>query len=172
VAGAEARGALNLERNSFVDLALLCGTDFTTRIKNIGPVTALKLIRKYGSIENLLQDPAAHPLHVADYLEEIRAARGVFSSSVPLPPKVMLEQGHFDEQKVQSLLTHFGLAHVASTNWDYSSLPDSSLDGISSDVSFGESHSHSYWKNDVFGETTSFSEYVPMDHDFELQHLR
>ena len=37
---------------SFVDFCILCGCDYTSTIPKIGPVNALKLIKKYHSIEN------------------------------------------------------------------------------------------------------------------------
>jgi hypothetical protein len=45
---------LNLSREAFVDLCILCGCDYTDAIKGCGPVTALKLIREHGSIEGVI----------------------------------------------------------------------------------------------------------------------
>lgn len=39
-----------------IDIAILIGTDFNPGIKGIGPKTALKLIKEYGSIEGLPED--------------------------------------------------------------------------------------------------------------------
>ncbi len=47
---------LNLTREQLVDVAILVGTDFNQGVKGIGPKTALKLIRKHGSIENIPSD--------------------------------------------------------------------------------------------------------------------
>ncbi|KIM20976.1 hypothetical protein M408DRAFT_44537, partial [Serendipita vermifera MAFF 305830] len=49
------REALALKREQFVDFALLLGTDFTPRLKNVGPVRALKFIRAHGSIEEIIK---------------------------------------------------------------------------------------------------------------------
>lgn len=43
--------ALQLTRKQLVDFALLCGCDFCDKVPNIGPVSALKLLHTYGSIE-------------------------------------------------------------------------------------------------------------------------
>ncbi len=62
---------LGLTRGQMVDVALLIGTDFNPGIKRIGPKTALKLIRKHGDIEAVLE---AKGLEIPE-LEELR---GIF----------------------------------------------------------------------------------------------
>ncbi len=47
---------LGLTREQLVDVAILVGTDFNQGVKGVGPKTALKLIRKHGSIENIATD--------------------------------------------------------------------------------------------------------------------
>lgn len=42
-----------IAREQLVDIAILIGTDFNEGVKGIGPKTALSLIQKHGSIENL-----------------------------------------------------------------------------------------------------------------------
>ena len=44
---------LELSFESFVDLCILCGCDYTGTIPKVGPVTALKLIKRHQCIENL-----------------------------------------------------------------------------------------------------------------------
>jgi flap endonuclease-1 len=44
---------LEISFESFVDLCILCGCDYTGTIPKIGPVTALKLIKRHQRIENL-----------------------------------------------------------------------------------------------------------------------
>jgi flap endonuclease-1 len=48
--------ALQLSRNSLIDLAVLVGTDFNEGIRGIGPKKALSLVRRYGSIEAMPSD--------------------------------------------------------------------------------------------------------------------
>jgi flap endonuclease-1 len=43
---------MDLTYDSFIDLCILCGCDYTTTIPKVGPVNALKLIKKHGSIDN------------------------------------------------------------------------------------------------------------------------
>lgn len=42
---------LKLNYNQFIDFCILCGCDYTCTISKIGPVTALNIIKTYGSIE-------------------------------------------------------------------------------------------------------------------------
>jgi len=47
---------LNITREQLVDLALLLGTDYNPGgIEGIGPKRALELIRRYGSIERIIE---------------------------------------------------------------------------------------------------------------------
>lgn len=44
-----------MTQDSFVDFCILCGCDYTDPIPQIGPVTAFNLIKKHGSIEEILK---------------------------------------------------------------------------------------------------------------------
>ncbi|GJN89367.1 hypothetical protein Rhopal_002347-T1 [Rhodotorula paludigena] len=85
------RDELGLTKEEFVDFALLCGTDFTERIPNLGPVTALKLIKEHKSIEAVLSATSGRysPLDgdVSAYLQTVRDARAIFLTlpNLPLP---------------------------------------------------------------------------------------
>ena len=46
---------LGVSREQLVDMAILMGTDFNEGIKGVGPKTALKLIKTYGSAEAVLR---------------------------------------------------------------------------------------------------------------------
>tara|TARA_B100000035_G_scaffold315141_1_gene334082 strand:+ start:2552 stop:3499 length:948 start_codon:yes stop_codon:yes gene_type:complete len=45
---------LQIDYNSFVDFCILSGCDYTEPIPQIGPITSLNLIKKYKTIENVL----------------------------------------------------------------------------------------------------------------------
>lgn len=45
---------LGLSYEQFVDLCIMCGCDYCNSIKGIGPKTALKLIKQFGTIENVV----------------------------------------------------------------------------------------------------------------------
>ncbi|KAJ2517074.1 hypothetical protein H4217_004183 [Coemansia sp. RSA 1939] len=68
--------ALALTYAQFVDLCILCGTDFCSTIEKVGPITALKLIRQHGSIEAILATGLFRPRSGFHY----EVARAVFHS--------------------------------------------------------------------------------------------
>jgi flap endonuclease-1 len=47
---------LSLTMDQFIDVCILCGCDYTDTIRGIGPKRALEFIRKYGSMEKLLEN--------------------------------------------------------------------------------------------------------------------
>ncbi|KAG9101509.1 hypothetical protein FRC06_002973, partial [Ceratobasidium sp. 370] len=101
---------LGLSRSAFMDAAILMGTDFVRRLKKIGPATAYRLMEKHGSIERMLEEePKFRPPDVAEYLEQVKVARLIFSSLPPAPPPESIAQGDWDEQAIQETMAHFGL---------------------------------------------------------------
>lgn len=77
-------GYHGITRSQLIDMGILIGTDFNTGIKGVGPKTALKLIKKHGSLEELpseireklpdtvdqIRDLYIHPLVTDDYSVE------------------------------------------------------------------------------------------------------
>lgn len=53
---AEVLRGLELTPQQFTDLCIMCGTDYNPNIPKIGPKTAYKLIRKFGSLESIEAD--------------------------------------------------------------------------------------------------------------------
>ncbi len=47
--------SLGISREQLIDIGVLVGTDFNEGIKGIGPKRALELIRKYGSLEKIVE---------------------------------------------------------------------------------------------------------------------
>lgn len=47
---------LNMNMDQFIDLCILCGCDYTTSIRGIGPKKSFDLISKYKSIENIIKN--------------------------------------------------------------------------------------------------------------------
>jgi flap endonuclease-1 len=126
VSGAEIRTVLQLDRARYVDFALLLGTDFSQRIKNVGPTRALKFIREYGSIERVLElEPKYSPRVSAQvYLEQVEVARLVFGTLPPVPDTNLLQPGENDENAIQSILERHRLHRLAGYDLDYSSALD------------------------------------------------
>ena len=63
-------GALGLTRDQLIDVALLVGTDFNEGVKGIGPKTAVKRIREWGSLDAA---PSEIRVQLPETLEAIRA---------------------------------------------------------------------------------------------------
>ncbi len=60
---------LGITREQLIDLSILVGTDFNEGVKGVGPKTALKLMRRHGSIEELPENILAK---VPDTYQAIR----------------------------------------------------------------------------------------------------
>jgi len=106
ISGSEVRSALRLDARAFLDFALLLGTDFAPRIRNIGPHRALHYIRKYGTIECILSEEKQYlprvPLQA--YLQAVRDARDVFMELPPVPAAHMLEPKEYRAGEVATIL--------------------------------------------------------------------
>lgn len=80
----KARNELGLSRSSFIDLCILCGTDFSGTISGIGPQRALQWIQRYGSIEEVLNN-----IYTTSYIPnptfDYQLARHVFNDLPPIP---------------------------------------------------------------------------------------
>lgn len=86
VDGKALRTAYGLSREQFVDFLVMTGTDASSRIPGVGPVKALKLIQKFGTIEAILgNDDRLRDRAGTDYQEEVDAARQLFNVLPPLP---------------------------------------------------------------------------------------
>ncbi|RDX47303.1 PIN domain-like protein [Lentinus brumalis] len=121
ISGAEVRSVLQLDPARFIDFALLLGTDFSKRIKNVGPARALKFIRQHGSIEQVLEREKYAPHVPAElYLEQVELARAVFQDLPPVPDPALFEQGDVDEAAVSEILDRYGLRRFGADAWDYS----------------------------------------------------
>ncbi len=48
--------SMNFTHDQFVDMCILCGCDYTPKINGLGPISAYKLITKYGNIEEFLKN--------------------------------------------------------------------------------------------------------------------
>lgn len=113
LSGLEIRTAMELDRSSFIDFALLLGTDFSQRIKNVGPVRALKFIQQHKSIERVIEVEKKFTPRVPQqaYLAEVAVARMVFLTLPPVPDVKLLEQDK-DDESLSVVLQRFGLGRL------------------------------------------------------------
>ncbi|KAJ2476654.1 hypothetical protein IWW56_004796 [Coemansia sp. RSA 2131] len=96
---------LGLSRESFVDLCILCGTDFASTLEKVGPITALRLVREHGSIERILETEPFVPRPSFNY----ELARTVFLADpelLPFETRAQLKRsaGYVDPAIVEALL--------------------------------------------------------------------
>ena len=98
-----------------MDFALLLGTDFSQRIKNVGPIRALKFIKQHGSIENILANEIKYPprIPMQEYLNQVALAREAFRMLPPVTFEVeeQLKKGQADVDSVElkRVMGKFGL---------------------------------------------------------------
>ncbi|KAK7036444.1 hypothetical protein VNI00_011641 [Paramarasmius palmivorus] len=119
VSGAEVRSLLQLTREMYIDFALLLGTDFSQRIKNVGPARALKFIRTYGSIENIIQSETKYsPSVIPEYLQQVVAGRTVFQTLPPVP-EAIFHREEPDEVKTNFLMGKYGLSSELEDYWEH-----------------------------------------------------
>ncbi|KAF9236642.1 PIN domain-like protein [Melanogaster broomeanus] len=120
VSGKEIRTTLQLGRESYIDFALLLGTDFSQRIKNVGPSRALKFIREHGSIERVIEQESKYPprVPVPDYLEQVSVARLVFQTLPPVPDPEFLQQTEGDPNAVSEIIQKHNLHRILFNSWD------------------------------------------------------
>ena len=91
---------LGVTREQLVDMAILIGTDFNEGIKGIGPKKSLELIKKNGSIENILPK-LGEENHLT--LEEIEAVRKIFLNP-DVTDEYTLKWYNIDEERVIEIL--------------------------------------------------------------------
>ncbi|KAF7763969.1 hypothetical protein Agabi119p4_8506 [Agaricus bisporus var. burnettii] len=133
--GNDVREALDLSNDACIDFAILLGTDFSQRIKNVGPTRALKLIKEYETIENILNSQTKHQPKIPheEYMAQVESARAIFSSPPPIPSQLRLAvmstgtELLIDQAKVAVVMERCGLgrALVGDSLWDY----EAALDG-------------------------------------------
>ncbi|PPR03958.1 hypothetical protein CVT24_008313, partial [Panaeolus cyanescens] len=131
VSGHDVRTALGLSRHAFIDFALLLGTDFTHRIKNVGPTRALSFLKKYGTIEGILEAGSKSTGRALDgakignvdkekYLAQVEIARMIFGS-LPFVSQDVLDlvsgsdvkgRGEWNDAEVRKALRSHGLEFV------------------------------------------------------------
>ncbi|MFX0006582.1 MAG: flap endonuclease-1 [Promethearchaeota archaeon] len=111
---------LGITREQLIEMGILIGTDFFQGIKGIGQKTALDLIRKYNTIENILKNRVkiggneiTLNLDLATQIKEIFLNPDVKKDyKIPKPKKIdfenleelLIEQHNFSRQRVENAL--------------------------------------------------------------------
>lgn len=76
---------LELTMDQFIDLCILSGCDYCENIRGIGGLTALKLIRQHGSIENMLENISKERYQIPENWP-YQEARILFKEPLVSPP--------------------------------------------------------------------------------------
>ena len=126
VSGAEVRAELDLDRDAYIDFALLLGTDFSQRINNVGPVRAYKFIKNHGSIERIIELETKYEpkLPLEDYLAEVEVGRLVYKTLPTVPFSKLKSAPKKNDKKVTKLLQQHGLHRELGEAGDFQTLLD------------------------------------------------
>ena len=124
MSGAEVQKALQLAPKRFLDFALLLGTDFSPRLRGVGPARALQFIRAHKSIEQIVAVQQVYRPQgtLKTYLDQIRTARCIFRTLPPVPDGRELEPMASDDEAVAGILGKYGFHRWLvrdSTGWDH-----------------------------------------------------
>ncbi|KAG8908188.1 hypothetical protein FRB99_008731 [Tulasnella sp. 403] len=122
ISGAEVRDALGLTTPAYIDFALLLGSDFSQRLRRLGPKRAIKLVQAEGSIEAILQSEKTKPkgkpftpepkLSEHEYLKQIETARAIFRNRPPISEEIkdqVDQRLEVDESIIVEILRGFDL---------------------------------------------------------------
>jgi flap endonuclease-1 len=88
---------LKISRKQLIDLGILVGTDFNDGLKGIGPVTALKLIREHGRLEDL-------PFDIKDRLPDTFESIREIYLKPKVTPEYSTEQKELREEELFQFL--------------------------------------------------------------------
>ena len=111
---------LNINREQLIEMGILIGTDFYPGIKGIGQHTALDLIKKHGSLENIIQNKISIrnktidiSLDIVDNIKKIFLEPNV-NQDYPKPKwkgvnyekveELLIEEHNFSSQRVKNAL--------------------------------------------------------------------
>lgn len=108
---------LKLSHNEFVDLCILCGCDYLSRIEGVGPVNAFKLITEHRTLEKVLshieevnESNTKKAKYTIPKSYDFLSARDLFNAPDVDDPE-QLEVIHFIQQS-------FILSHPSHTSWN------------------------------------------------------
>lgn len=121
ICGSDVRQSLALSRRAFIDFALLLGTDFSQRIRNVGPARALRFIREHGSIEGVLEKEQGFPPRESTpvYLAHVALGREVYETLPPMPKDEELRGREVDEDAVAKVLMKYDLQREVAEDYAF-----------------------------------------------------
>lgn len=98
--------SLEITHEQFIELCILCGCDYCKNIPRIGSVSAYKIIKNHGSIENYLNNTKVKNLpenYVEKYKKSIELFN-IYNQKIDID-QINIHESHIDVSKVISYLT-------------------------------------------------------------------
>jgi len=94
-----------LTHDQFIDMCILCGCDYCPTITGIGPVRALKCIRKHGTIENYLSNEGSATDEFKAKYGKARELFKVFDGKID-PDNLPIHSSEYDSERIYKHLVN------------------------------------------------------------------
>lgn len=96
---------LNFTHDQFIDMCILCGCDYTTKINSLGPINAYKLINEYKNIETIIEQfkinqKFAAKFKIPDNFDYLKA-RELFKNPVPESELALITENIQEKIKIK-----------------------------------------------------------------------
>ena len=95
-----------MNHDQFIDMCILCGCDYCPTIPKIGPVRAMKLIQKYGSIDVFLETEKTKDID--EFKSKYQVSRElfkIFSGKIDLE-NLPIHNSEYDSEKIYDYLVN------------------------------------------------------------------
>ena len=95
-----------MNHDQFIDMCILCGCDYCPTIPKIGPVRAMKLIQKYGSIDVFLETEKTKDIE--EFKSKYQVSRElfkIFSGKIDLE-NLPIHNSEYDSEKIYDYLVN------------------------------------------------------------------
>lgn len=99
---------MGLTHSEFIDLCILCGCDYSEKVKGVAAITALKRIREYRTIEAFSATLSAEN---ASFLRSYPIAREVFNAPTIVEIAIAADGGIPDKARAAAWLAERGVAN-------------------------------------------------------------
>lgn len=96
--------SLEINYEQFIDLCILCGCDYTSKINGIGPIGAYKLIKKHSNIDNIMNEIKKYKKYTVPENFDYIKARELFNANdnIEICEKLKIED-RINEPKIKDL---------------------------------------------------------------------
>ena len=95
-----------MNHEQFIDMCILCGCDYCPTIPKIGPVRAMKIIQKYGSINEYIEKE--NPKDIEDFKSKYQISQQlfkIFSGKIDLE-NLPIHSSEYDSEKIYDYLVN------------------------------------------------------------------